>query len=346
MTTASSKPSASAPLLSVRDLSVQFARKDGGLAPAVRSLSFDLRRGEVLALVGESGCGKSATALALIGLLARNARVGGSVEFDGRNLLSLPEREWETIRGRRIAMIFQDPMTALDPLYRIGEQIAEALRRHLDLSSVALRTRVNELLTLVGIDDPELRVRQFPHQLSGGLRQRVVIAIALACNPEVVIADEPTTALDVTIQAQIVKLLADLNRKVGMGMIFISHDLGVVSQIADKIAVMYAGQVVESGPRAELLRDPRHPYTKALLASVPNPAMAPKQFLNAILGTVPDMARLEAGCTFRNRCPQAQEGCHAEPGLTGISPSRFARCWFAETGSYEGMERQAIRPFS
>jgi oligopeptide/dipeptide ABC transporter ATP-binding protein len=318
-------------LLSVKNLTVGFRRKDGGLAPAVRGVSFDLQRGEVLALVGESGCGKSATALSLIGLLARNALVGGSAEFEGQNLLSLEEHTWELLRGRRIGMIFQDPMTALDPLYRIGEQIAEALRRHMKLSPAAQTARIHELLMLVGISDPEVRVRQYPHQLSGGLRQRVVIAIALACNPEFIIADEPTTALDVTIQAQIVKLLADLNQKIGMGMIFISHDLGVVSQIADKIAVMYAGQVVESGPCADLLNSPAHPYTRGLLASVPKPQMAPKQLLQAIPGTVPDMARLGAGCAFRNRCPQANEKCQVEPDLAAISLNRAVRCWFPRT---------------
>jgi len=323
-----------ATLLSVEDLKVGFTRRGRETVPAVRGVTFQLKRGEVLALVGESGCGKSATALSLIGLLARNAQVSGKIEFDNRNLLELAGSQWEKIRGRRIAMIFQDPMTALDPLYRIGDQIAEVLLRHLKLSPSALKERIFELLSMVGISDPELRIRQYPHQLSGGLRQRVVIAMALACEPEIIIADEPTTALDVTIQAQIVKLLGELNQKVGMGMIFISHDLGVVSQIADKIAVMYAGQIVESGSCDEVLSKPAHPYTLGLLSSVPNPKMEPKQLLKAIPGTVPNMARLEPGCTFRERCFLGQSQCEVEPVLQILNQAHTVRCWrpLRETG--------------
>ncbi|MBS7707747.1 ABC transporter ATP-binding protein [Chelatococcus asaccharovorans] len=327
--TAVAKQTPAPAILSVADLAVGFARRDGGTAPAVRGVSFDLHRGEVLALVGESGCGKSATALALIGLLARTARVGGRVDFGGRNLLQLPEREWESIRGRRIAMIFQDPMSSLDPLYRIGDQIAEVLRQHLNLSPAALAARIRELLVLVGIPDPDLRLRQYPHQLSGGQRQRVVIAMALACDPEIIIADEPTTALDVTIQAQIIDLLSQLNRRIGMAMIFISHDLGVVSRIAHRVAVMYAGQLVESGPCERVLQAPAHPYTRGLLASVPAAGMAPKTPLQAIPGMVPDMARLPPGCAFRNRCAQAHDVCQTPPPLETHTPGRAARCWLA-----------------
>lgn len=319
-------------VLAVEDLKVGFRRRDGGRSPGVRGLSLSLRRGEVLALVGESGCGKSATALSLIGLLARNAKATGRIVFDGHDLLTLSERQWADIRGRRIAMIFQDPMTALDPLYRVGTQIAEILRRHTDLPRRAIAARVLELLTLVGIPEPERRARQFPHQLSGGLRQRVVIAIALACEPEIIIADEPTTALDVTIQAQILDLLAELNRKIGMAMIFITHDLGVVARIADRVAVMYAGQVVESGPCRAVLEDPAHPYTRGLLGSVPAAGMAPKSPLEAIPGIVPAMGNLPKGCAFRNRCGRVQPRCTEEPQLEPLGPTRLGRCWFPIAG--------------
>lgn len=315
-------------LLSVNNLKVAFARKDGSAAPAVRGVTLQLHQGEVLAIVGESGCGKSATALSLIGLLSKNARVSGQIYLDSKDFLELTERDKEDIRGRRISMIFQDPMTALDPLYRVGEQIAEVLKRHRGLTPSALRTRVKELLEMVGISNPDLRYQQFPHQLSGGLRQRVVIAMALACEPQVIIADEPTTALDVTIQAQIVELLADLNKRIGMGLIFISHDLGVVSRIADRIAVMYAGQIVESGPCMDVLQNPSHPYTKGLLSSVPSASMAHKQQLQAIPGVVPDMSRLPGGCAFRNRCFRAEDKCHVEPTLEKLSTTRAVRCWF------------------
>lgn len=317
-------------LLKITDLRVEFTRKDGAPVPGVRGVSFTLRPGEVLALVGESGCGKSATALSLIGLLARNAKASGRIEFDATDLLGLPEKAWEDLRGRRIAMIFQDPMTALDPLYRVGEQIAEVLRRHSRKSAAEIGAHVLELLELVGVPEPVQRARQYPHQLSGGLRQRVVIAIALACEPELVIADEPTTALDVTIQAQIIRLLADLNKRLGMAMIFISHDLGVVSQIADRVAVMYAGQVVETGACREVLARPAHPYTRGLLASVPNARMVPKSQLQAIPGTVPALTELPRGCAFRNRCALAMARCAHEPSLAPVAPDRAARCWFAD----------------
>ncbi len=316
-------------LLRVRDLEVSF-KTYAGEVQAVRDVSFDLRQGETLAIVGESGSGKTVTAKSLMRLLpeANTMIKGGEAIFEGQDLLKLSEKQMQKVRGSRIAMVFQDPMTSLDPTMKVGKQIEESLKKHLGLSGQRARERAVELLTLVGIPNPEGRVRQYPHQFSGGMRQRVVIAIALACDPQILIADEPTTALDVTIQAQILDLLRELQERIGTSIILITHDLGVVANIADRVAVMYAGKVVETGTLREVFYDPQMPYTWGLLASIPLPTADRSQELIPIPGSPPDMLDPPKGCPFTARCPYSMRICAEEmPEYTSFSAEHEAACW-------------------
>jgi peptide/nickel transport system ATP-binding protein len=324
-----------ASLLDVRGLKVEIQAPSGLLQP-VRGVDFSVAPGETLAIVGESGCGKSLTALAIMGLLPRSARLTAErIALSGDSLLGLSERSWRKARGARIAMIFQDPMTALDPCYRVGTQMAEVLRRHRAMSGQDARERCIALLARVGISSPEQRLSQFPHQLSGGLRQRVMIAMALLCEPEMIIADEPTTALDVTIQAQILHLLADIQRETHIGLLLISHDLGVVAGIAQRIAVMYAGQIVETGDRDAVLGKPLHPYTEGLVRSVPVPGVTKRgETLGFIPGSVPRPASALVRCGFLDRCPYAHQPCAASPiPLVPAFDGRLVRCVLPADGS-------------
>jgi oligopeptide/dipeptide ABC transporter ATP-binding protein len=286
----------------------------------------------MLALVGESGCGKSVSALAIMRLLAKPAGriVGGRILFQGRNLLDLTEDEMREIRGRDIAMIFQEPMTSLNPVLTIGFQIMEPLLIHLNMTEAVARARAVELLKMVGIPDPERRLDQYPHQFSGGMRQRVMVAIALSCNPRLIIADEPTTALDVTIQAQILELMKDLSRRLGVAMLIITHNLGVVARYADRVNVMYAGKIIERGTAREIYANPRHPYTLGLLRSVPRLDEPRRAKLQPIEGQPPDLSRLPVGCSFAPRCAYAVEQCRAEvPDLEAVEEGHLASCWLA-----------------
>ncbi len=306
-----SEPMATGPLLAVRDLTVSF-RTLAGQVHAVNGLDLTIAPGEIVGLVGESGSGKSVTSRAIMGLLpTRTTTVQGSIRLAGRELVGLPEAEYRRVRGEQVAMIFQDPLTALDPLYRAGEQVAEALRFHLGLSRAAADTRVVELLDAVGLPDPAGTARRYPHELSGGMRQRVMIAMALACEPELLIADEPTTALDVTVQAQILDLLRGLVRERGMALLLITHDLGVVREMCERAVVLYAGRVAEEAPVGELLGRPFHPYTSGLAASIPSIATR-RPRLPQIPGTPPNPAALPPGCAFAARCPAAVERCRTE----------------------------------
>jgi oligopeptide transport system ATP-binding protein len=316
-------------LLEVRDLRVSFSTYAGEVQ-AVRGVSFDLRRGDTLAIVGESGSGKSVTAKSIMRLLpeANTTVKGGEILFEGQDLLKLSQKRMQDIRGPKIAMVFQDPMTSLDPTMKIGRQITESLKEHLGLSGQRARERAIELLTLVGIPNPEDRVKQYPHQFSGGMRQRVVIAIALACDPQILIADEPSTALDVTIQAQILELLRELQEQLGMSVILITHDLGVVAHTAHRVAVMYAGKVVETGTLREIFYNPQMPYTWGLLASIPLPTADRSQKLIPIPGSPPDMHDPPKGCPFTPRCPYAMRICAEEmPEYTTFSSEHKAACW-------------------
>jgi peptide/nickel transport system ATP-binding protein len=318
------------PLLTVSDLHValQTAR---GPVEAVRGIGFTLARGETLGIVGESGSGKSLTALALMGLLPDGAMTTGQVNYTGRNLLEAGEKELCGLRGNRLAMIFQEPMTSLNPLHRIGDQIAEPLRLHLGMSSQQARERVVELLDRVGIPNPRSRLNAYPHQLSGGQRQRVMIAMALACDPDILIADEPTTALDVTIQGQILDLIRRLVDETGMALVLISHDLGVIAETVDRVLVMYAGRAVESGPVHDVFARMAHPYARGLFAAMPRitPGLAhPRPQLPTIPGVVPDLHDLPAACAFADRCNLAEPRCRAEfPPNAAIGPQHRAECW-------------------
>jgi oligopeptide/dipeptide ABC transporter ATP-binding protein len=300
------------PLLSVRNLSVGF-QGESGLLQAVDKISFDLPRGRTIGLVGESGCGKSVTALSLLRLLPQPAGriLDGQVLFEGRDLVKLPLAEMHKIRGARIGMIFQEPMAALNPVQTIGRQLTEVYRLHLDISAAEALRRAVEMLGKVGIPSPEIRVREYPHQLSGGMRQRVGIAMALACGPQLLIADEPTTALDVTIQAQILALIEQLQKEMGLAVILITHDLGVIAETCEEVIVMYAGRIAEQAPVEALFTRPRHPYTRGLLASIPRLATPRKTRLTTIEGVVPNLRDLPAGCRFQNRCPYAEPRCAA-----------------------------------
>ncbi|TAJ83932.1 ABC transporter ATP-binding protein [Reyranella sp.] len=314
------------PLLELRGLAVDFATDDGTVH-AVDGLDLALGRGRTLGLVGESGCGKSVTSLAIMGLLPpENSKVRGEIVFEGRNLLTLEPHLMRDLRGARLAMIFQEPMTSLNPAYTIGDQIIEAIQRHQGLDAAAARTRAIDMLKLVRIPSPEKRVDDYPHKLSGGMRQRAMIAMALACGPQLLIADEPTTALDVTIQAQILDLMRGLRRDTGTAIVLITHDLGVVAEMADDVAVMYAGQIVERAAVRDLFARPEHPYTVGLLGSIPR-LDEKRERLPSIEGRVPDMSRPPPGCRFAARCPFVEPECRTTaPVLVEVAPGHLSRC--------------------
>jgi len=321
----------SEPLLSVTELRTWFDT-DQGVARAVDGVSFDVRAGETVGIVGESGCGKTVTSLSILGLLPTPpARIleGSSIRFRGEELVGASARKLRGIRGNDISMIFQEPMSSLNPVYTVGDQIGEALRLHRGMSRREARSEAVRLLEEVGIANAERRVDEYPHELSGGMRQRVMIAMALSCTPELLIADEPTTALDVTIQAQILELIADLRARRGMAVLLITHDLGVVAEVCDRVVVMYAGQIVERGTVEEIFADPRHPYSRGLLESLPA-VDDPGRRLKPIAGTVPAPTRWPEGCRFRDRCPLAEARCDAPQELLSLGRSdRHARCWRA-----------------
>jgi oligopeptide/dipeptide ABC transporter ATP-binding protein len=319
------------PLLEVKGLKVRFATEDG-VVRAVDGVDFELERGKVLGIVGESGSGKSVTAMTLLGLTrGQNAAFEGEVVYKGQNVLTMPESRLRDIRGNEIAMIFQDPMTSLNPVYRIGNQIIEAIVAHESISKKQARRRAIDLLKQVGIPNAQERIRAYPHELSGGMRQRVMIALALSCNPDIVIADEPTTALDVTIQAQILALLDKLRAEFDSAVILITHDLGVVASMANDILVMYAGRVVEAGPKRELFYDPQMPYTWGLLGSIPRLDRPKQEKLHSITGSPPSLINAPRGCKFRPRCPHAFERCDEEPELVNRvqAPDHLDRCWLS-----------------
>jgi oligopeptide/dipeptide ABC transporter ATP-binding protein len=313
-------------VLEVDDLHVRFT-VGRRIVRAVDGVTFSLDRGEIFGIVGESGCGKSATLRALIGLLPDSGvQTAGQVLYGGRNLLGMSEKALRRVRGAEISMVFQDPMSSLNPVLKIREQIEEALKQHTSLKGGERRDRAVELMRLVGIPSPERRLREYPHQFSGGMRQRVLIAIALACSPKILLADEPTTALDVTIQDQILKLLKRLRSEPGMSIILVSHDLGVIAQTCERVAVMYAGQVVEWGPARELIRHPRHPYTVGLLNSLPR-LHADSRYLLPIPGAPPTLTDLPPGCRFADRCPLALDECRTwETELLETGPGHHSRC--------------------
>ena len=318
-----------AALLEVRDLHTEF-RTGAGTVRAVDGVSYTVERGETVAIVGESGSGKSVGALSILRLIPDPpGRVtGGEVWFDGRDLLKLPEETMREIRGGDIGMVFQEPMTSLNPVLTIGRQLTETVEQHRGLDRGAAEKRAVELLQLVGIADPRRRLKQYPHQLSGGMRQRVMIAIALSCDPKLIIADEPTTALDVTIQAQILELMRELTRRLDVALIIITHNLGMVARYAQRVNVMYAGRIVESGSAADIYRAPRHPYTIALLRSVPRLDRPRQARLDPVEGQPPDLTRLDAGCAFRPRCRFAVEACgHARPPLEAAGSGHLAACF-------------------
>ena len=320
-------------LLEVRHLSTQFTTRAGVLR-AVDDVSWDVRPGETVALVGESGCGKSVSALSIMRLVAAPAGriVGGEVWFKGRDLLRLSEEEMRRVRGREIAMVFQEPMTSLNPVLTVGRQLTEGLEIHLGADAARARARAEELLSMVGIPDPARRLSQYPHQFSGGMRQRMMIAMALACEPALVLADEPTTALDVTIQAQILELMKTLSRRLGVAMLIITHNLGVVARYADRVNVMYAGRIIEQGTARELYARPRHPYTLGLLRSVPRLDAPRRARLDPIDGQPPDLLRLPSGCAFTPRCAFRVERCLAErPELRPAGgDGHVSACWEIE----------------
>ena len=316
------------PLLEVDDLRVLF-RTDHGPARAVDGVSFTLSAGETLCVVGESGCGKSVTALATMGLLPRaSAQVGGRIAFEGRDLLGLDPRSMADLRGDRLAMIFQEPMTSLNPAFTVGSQLAEVLVRHRGATAKQAREQVLQMLRHVRIPAPEKRIDEFPHRMSGGMRQRVMIAMALLCQPALLIADEPTTALDVTIQAQVLDLMRALRAELGTAVLLITHDLGVVAEMADRVLVMYAGQVVEQAPVREIFAMPQHPYTVGLMGAMPALAAAGAR-LAAIDGMVPAATAMPDGCRFAARCPFADEQCREMPPLQDLGAGRRSRCWKA-----------------
>ena len=323
-------PDGALPVLDVKELKTVFQTR-GGEVHAVNSVSFDVKPGELLGVVGESGSGKSVTMMSLIGLLpSPPADVqSGQVLFDGEDLLKIHPNDLRHVRGGKIGFVFQDPMTSLNPVFNVGFQIMEPLRIHMGMTKPQARARAVELLELVGIPDAARRLKDFPHQFSGGMRQRVMIAIALACDPKVLIADEPTTALDVTIQAQIIELVKELREKLGMAIIWITHDLGVIAGIADRVMVMYGGQVVEQAPVRELFGNPQHPYTRALLQTIPSVRGARAEKLNVIEGQPPIMMEAPAACPFRDRCSVRFDRCDAEnPARRGVGPSHDAACHY------------------
>jgi oligopeptide/dipeptide ABC transporter ATP-binding protein len=330
-------------LLSVDDLRIQFAT-ERGTVHAVNGISFDIAPGETLGLVGESGCGKSVTSLALLGILARNGRVvSGRAVFEGRDLLALSDSELRGVRGRKIAMIFQDPMTSLNPVLTIGRQIVEVLETHFDLSNADAKRRAGELLERVGIPSPDVRLKDYPHQFSGGMRQRAMIAMALACEPSLLIADEPTTALDVTIQAQILGLLRELVSERDTALIMITHDLGVVAGMCERVHVMYGGMIMESGPADRLFAEPRHPYTLGLLQSVPRLDAVRKAKLHPIEGQPRDMLTAPTACPFQPRCQYEVEQSRRElPPLREVGPGHRVACFNPVPESAWAEQRAAV----
>ena len=321
-------------LLEIDNLQTHFRTPDG-VNRAVDGVTFSIEAGTTLAIVGESGCGKSVTAMSILRLINEPpGRIAGAIRFQGRNLLALSDAEMRDIRGNEISVIFQEPMTSLNPVLTIGFQIAETLRLHQGMSRAAAETRAAEMLALVGIADPKKRVREYPHQLSGGMRQRVMIAMALSCNPKLLIADEPTTALDVTIQAQILDLMRDLKARVGAAIMLITHDLGVVAEVAEHVIVMYAGRKVEDAPVKSLFRNPRHPYTQGLLGAVPklgSSLSGETSRLAEIPGMVPSLKRRIDGCVFAGRCPRVSDICReVSPGLEAKAPGHIVACHHAE----------------
>lgn len=311
------------PLLQVNDLHVSF-----GAVEVLRGVSFSVEPGQTLGVVGESGCGKSMTGMAVMGMLPPTAKVpSGQILLEGKDLLKIPKKEWQDVRGQDIAMVMQDPFTSLNPMMRVGDQIAEVYRLHQGLSVVAARARAVEMLTKVGVPTPAESARKYPHQMSGGQRQRVVIGCAFASKPKVLIADEPTTALDVTLQAQILRLLNDLQKEEGTAVVLISHDIGVIASVADNVAVFYAGRVVETGTIQQVLRTPSHPYTKALLEAMPRRGM---ERLAQIPGAPPTFNAMPSGCSFRPRCNYAFDQCVVDPALMGVADGHSAACWLTK----------------
>ena len=331
-------------LLEVKGLKVRFTTEDG-IVRAVDGVDFELDRGSVFGIVGESGSGKSVTAMTILGLTRdKNTTFEGEVVYKGQNLLALPESRLRDVRGNEIAMIFQDPMTSLNPVYKVGDQIIEAIVTHEDVSKSVARRRASELLRQVGIPNADQRVDDYPHQFSGGMRQRAMIAMALACNPDVLIADEPTTALDVTIQAQILELIDRLKDDFDSAVILITHDLGVVAEIADEVVVMYAGRVVERGTKRDIFYDPQHPYTWGLLGSIPRLDRPKPKKLHSISGMPPSLINLPRGCKFRPRCPHAFEKCEEEPGLDHRvdEAGHLDRCWLSVDEKRKLRERTIV----
>ncbi|MDF2537934.1 MAG: peptide transporter ATP-binding protein [Herbinix sp.] len=323
-------------LLEVNNLEVSFFTYAGEVK-AVRGISYQLKPGEVLGIVGESGSGKSVSSYALMGIIPEPGKViGGSILFDGKDITKLNEKELQKMRGKDIGMIFQDPMTSLNPVFTVGNQIEESLKKHTDLNKEQRKARMIELFQLVGINQPEKRIHQYPHEFSGGMRQRVMIAMALACNPKLLIADEPTTALDVTIQAQIVELLKELKNKINMSIIFITHDLGVIADICDKVAVMYAGNIIETGSIDEIFYSPKHPYTWGLLKSMPKLNAEEHERLIPIEGNPVDLINPPKGCAFAPRCKNAMKICMEQaPPVYEVSGGHEVRCWHALKDDYE-----------
>ncbi|HEV8663746.1 MAG TPA: ABC transporter ATP-binding protein [Candidatus Methylomirabilis sp.] len=319
-------------LLEVCNLRTHFATSEG-VVRAVDGVSYDIREGETVALVGESGCGKSVSALSIMRLIPNppGRIVGGRILFEDRDLLTLDAEQMRRVRGKEIAMVFQEPMTSLNPVLTIGRQLTETLEIHLNMRKTDAERRAAELLGLVGIPDAERRLSQYPHQFSGGMRQRMMIAMALSCGPKLILADEPTTALDVTIQAQILELLKDLTKRLGVAMLIITHNLGVVARYADRVNVMYAGKVIERGTARQIYHDPRHPYTLGLLRSVPRLDLPRKAKLDPIEGQPPDLVRLPPGCSFAPRCKFAIPRCaHDVPPLMPVTGDHLSACWVAE----------------
>lgn len=319
-------------LLNIQRLSTHFpTENEAGVVSAVEAVNLKIGRGEIVGLVGESGCGKTVTALSIMRLIPSPGRiVDGEIWFEKENLMAKSESEMRKIRGNRISMIFQEPMSSLNPVLTIGEQIAEAIKWHQGLSKAQAKSKVVEMLELVGVPAPAIRVNEYPHQLSGGMRQRVMIAMALVCKPALLIADEPTTALDVTIQAQILGLMENLTRDLGTALLLITHDFGVVAEVCDQVAVMYAGSIVERTSTKALFNNPRHPYTRGLLDSIPRIDVDVER-LQTIEGTVPNLARPPAGCRFHPRCPTTEEICgQQQPQMIEIEPGHWVRCWSTE----------------
>ena len=318
-------------MIQIKNLHVQFSTY-GGRVQAVRGVSFDLHKGETLAIVGESGCGKSVTSQSIMRLIPTppGRITSGSILFKSQDLTKLSEKKMRDIRGADISMIFQDPMTALNPTLRVGEQIAENIMQHENISKEKAKEKAFEMLELVGIPNPKERLKQYPHEFSGGMRQRIVIAMALVCNPEVLIADEPTTALDVTIQAQILELFKDIQQKTDVSIVLVTHDLGVVAQVADRVSVMYAGKIVEIGTRRDIFYTPQHPYTKGLLRSVPRLDLYESELV-PIAGSPPDLFAPPSGCSFAPRCPYVMEVCdRMYPASTKLKESHQVHCWLQD----------------